>query len=67
MHGPSESGLSLDDYLPPETKLLLLFLMDMFMDPQMNVVLGVHFQLDSICSKMFNASIWGGCGWIFTE
>lgn len=28
------------------------------MDPQMSAVLGVHFQLDSICSKMSNESIW---------
>lgn len=29
------------------------------MDPQMSAVLGVHFQLDSVCSKMSNESIWG--------
>lgn len=59
MCGPFESALSLDDCLSFAAQLLLLFLMNTFMDPQMNALLGFHFQLDSICSKMFNESIWG--------
>lgn len=34
--------------------------MDMFTDPQTNAAVGVHFQLDSICSEMSNESI-GNC------
>ena len=57
MCDPFESTLSLDDCLSFAAQLLLLFLMNMFMDPQINALLGFHFQLDSICSKMFNESI----------
>ena len=41
--GPLESAPSLDYHLPPAAQLLMLFLMGMFMDPQMSLVPGVYF------------------------
>lgn len=57
--GPFESALSLDDCLPPEAEMLASL--------RMNAVLGVHFQLDSICSKVFNASLWGRDGYLLSH